>query len=202
MKSLLHSKKFRTNLYKWLFIYVGVMLLLTTVITYSRYMTSLQVADEARVTKYNVTIAPVGCKIISEVNNEDQTIKKTCDAGAYLESNKIEYYFSVDTTELEATSTFALTFKTNDKIPYFDIEKIEIVNSDLTSKIPEEIVCKEACNTKTIINNIEARQGKITYYAVTVNYKGNSSLTDDEKLKEQVYSDIVSIGYSATQVTK
>ena len=41
MKGLLHSKRFKENLYRWLFMYVGVIALLTTVITYSKYVTQL-----------------------------------------------------------------------------------------------------------------------------------------------------------------
>ena len=46
MKGLLHSKLFRKNLFTWLFMYIIVIGLFTTVVTYSKYISSMQNADK------------------------------------------------------------------------------------------------------------------------------------------------------------
>ena len=60
MKGLLRSKRFRHNLYKWVTMYVGVMLLFTVVVTYSRYMSSLEGSDQAKVARFEVGIRHKG----------------------------------------------------------------------------------------------------------------------------------------------
>ena len=46
MFKLLHSKLFRQNLFKWIFMYIAALGLLTSVITYSKYITAL-IHDES-----------------------------------------------------------------------------------------------------------------------------------------------------------
>lgn len=41
MKKLLQNKKFRTNLYKWFSMYICVMAIFTTVVTYSKYISNM-----------------------------------------------------------------------------------------------------------------------------------------------------------------
>ena len=59
MKGLLQSKIFRKNLKKWLCMYVGALLLLTTVVTYSKYISKYNVDDDARITKFDVTVKKI-----------------------------------------------------------------------------------------------------------------------------------------------
>ena len=57
MSKLLHSKTFRKNLFKWIFMYICALLVIFTVVTYSRYITKSSLGDEAKAAKFNLEIA-------------------------------------------------------------------------------------------------------------------------------------------------
>ena len=204
MKGLLQSKKFKDNLKKWLLVYIGVMLLLTTVITYSKYISKFLNDEEARPARFNVYIKPISCRA------------DACKSGTYLEPEEengklnINYYFSVDTTELEATADLYLSVVALDGM--FDIEKLEVINQDKSTK---ELICSNnmednaspcvATSGKyTTLKTIETKERALTYYAVTVSYKGNDNLYEedsDDVIMEHDYSDAIKIWYSAIQKT-
>lgn len=195
MKGLLQSKKFKQNLYKWLFMYVGVLLLLATVITYSRYIAGLLGAsDEARSAKFNVKVEPIGCNAIN----------KSCNTGAYLFDDEITYAFEVDPTELEANANLVVTVTADD-----DFEIIKIVQNDKTicqnkegstfcrSNINSSFIEGEIVDEEIPSNIITSNHKKLTYQ-VTVRYKK----TEEELIKNNYvydYNKIVNIGYSAIQ---
>lgn len=106
MKGLLRSKRFKENLRKWLFMYTGVMLLLTTVITYSKYISSLQIDDDARTSKFSFAIKEVNCSdYISDDNTCDAKSGEKCRPTQVITS-----CFKVDTSGLEVDSDLYLTF--------------------------------------------------------------------------------------------
>ena len=118
MKELLHSKLFRRNLYKWLFMYVGVMCLLTSVITYSKYITSMQNDDTARVAKFNVKITN---------NDVCDELEDKCHYGTLRPTEDYEYYFTVDTTELEVKTLLVTIVSVHDD---FNIIKLYDAETD------------------------------------------------------------------------
>ena len=90
MKGLLHSKRFKENLYRWLFMYVGVIALLTTVITYSKYVTQLIPTEEkARPAKFDVEIAN------TDSAGNDCTKVESVTTGIYRPTSEIKYYFKI-----------------------------------------------------------------------------------------------------------
>ena len=209
MKGLLHSKKFRTNLYKWLFMYVGVMLMLTTVITYSRYMTSLQISDEARTAKFNVQV--------KGIQQMCPGTSSTCNVGAYLVGNKMDYYFTVDPEELEVraeVSRLVIQVKNN-----FRIQKIDNVKISTNAEgMPVEEIIKTICDsstTNTCLGTESKATNTYTYslkepvlldlsnkeainYKVTLLYVG-----DNITNPEGVYIDkIITVDYTVEQKTK
>lgn len=183
MKGLLRSQKFRSKLYKWLFMYVGVMALFATVITYSKYISSFDGNDEARTAKFYAQIDYLGCQSKNESNG-------SCDAGTFRKTSPIEYRFAVNTTNFEVTTDFALTFivdSTNFKITKLldesNNKELDISNViDGKISVPDTIKDGVSQNTKKKISN----------YTLTVEYIGNNSLTKE-------YKDIVKVGYSAEQ---
>ena len=187
MKGLLHSKKFRNNLYKWLIAYVGVMLLLTTVITYSKYISSLEIGDEARATKFKVRIDFTNCSLASG---------KTCDSGVFLANEALKYSFSVDTSELEANALLALTITVNK-----DFEVLSLENKTTNTMICQkgETLCDG--NVISLFGSdgkiVPASKKDLTNYEITVKYTGNESTFN---YKEQKFTNIVKVGYSAMQV--
>lgn len=190
MKGLLHSKRFKKNLSKWLCMYIGVMLLLTTVITYSKYISSFMGKDEARAAKFKVMINSTGCVF--------DTTKESCDSGVYFRDDSITYFFTVDTRELEAAAEFVLSISVHDQ---FQVEKIVKGKSTLCEG--------DGCvlNSQNVISlltdqketeDILAGRGTITDYEVTVKFKGDDKDFENLNYQSQSYQ-IVTLGYSATQ---
>lgn len=91
MKGLLHSKKFKDNLKKWLCMYVGVILLLTTVITYSKYISSFQGNDKVETAKFNLKLEEI-----------------SVDNSTHLVTDPYIYKFLVDVSEIDVKSTLKL----------------------------------------------------------------------------------------------
>lgn len=198
MKGLLHSKRFRKNLKKWLFMYVGTLLLFTTVVTYSKYISSFGVSDEARVTKFNVVASP-----LNNTNCSGEDENKTCITDNYRPTSEIPYDFTVK-SELEVKTILALTINVDTN---FNILKIEEVVGDTTTPIykkDEEVsnsnytVSTESVEAGviTITRNIEASSTEEKIYRVTVKYKYDEKTYSSDKVKN---INVVRIDYSATQ---
>ncbi len=201
MRGLLQSKRFKQNLYKWLFMYVGVLLLLATVITYSRYIASLLGSNnDARSARFNVKVEPIDCNAID----------KKCDTGAYLFDDEIHYEFQVDTSELEANADlvvtitadkdFEITKITQNKIKTIcqnDTEGQNPCNSNIVSSFVDGKAENEEISSEEISSKVNSQT--LLTYQIIVKYKKT-----EEELKESNqyvfdYDKIVNIGYSAIQ---
>ncbi len=190
MRRLLHSKKFRANLYKWLFMYIGVMGIFTTVVTYSKYMTRLESSDAARPASFYVGISHVDC---SQINESDKT---TCESGTFRPTSEIEYTFKVDTSKVEVNTEFLLTLRARDE---FKIKKFQNVTAG-----KEPIILDNAVYTHTdaitvgqinnrLVGKMASSNTSEVIYKVTLQYTGNIKNVDPS------YDKIVQIGYTATQ---
>lgn len=193
MKGLLQSKRFKKNLSKWLCMYVGVLLLLTTVITYSKYISSFMGNDEARAAKFKVKINTNDCIL--------NATGESCDSGTYFRDDEITYKFVVDTTELEATADFVLTVAVDSK---FSI--IKIANGSNT--VCENDNCKaNIVNGQKVISlltdaskQITAGHGTSEEYTVIVKYSGtDEDFKDNLQYKAKENYQIVNLNYSAIQ---
>lgn len=182
MRELLHSKLFRRNLKKWLFMYVGVMCLLTCVITYSKYISEMHSSSDARAASFNVVAKFDGVC----ANNEE-----LCDMGSnFRPTEDLGYYFTVDTTGLEV-STLLVTNIIVDK--NFTIKNIYDV-TDGTEKEFTNYDINE--NTVSITENLSVNNMYVRKYKVVCQY----SNSDDTGYKITAsYNDVVKIGYSALQ---
>ena len=102
MRFLLHSEKFKKNLYKWIGLYILTIMLFTGVVTYSRYISSINAIDVARTAKFKVNIEPLyePCKNISE--------DTMCD-----------------TTELEVSSDLVITIMVKDSFTNLRLYNLE-----------------------------------------------------------------------------
>ncbi len=116
MKGLLQSKRFKSNLRKWLFMYVGVMALLTSVITYSKYITSMMAdPDSATVPKFNVFTEQLECP----------SADKECLNEYRPTGQRIPFYFTVNSEEIETEADLILTFAILNKFELIEISEIE-----------------------------------------------------------------------------
>lgn len=212
MKGLLQSKIFRKNLKKWLCMYVGALLLLTTVVTYSKYISKYNVDDDARITKFDVTVKNIENENLTctgEIDKLDCTTKDT-----YRPTTKIPYEFVV-TPNFEVNTLLATTIyvpasfnietleEINGKVLYDEKENIK--DSSITiSKLKDKnekgeevdtatiITITKKIDTDDIINSNTPKTYKIT---IKYNYDEETYLTAD---KENL--SVIKIGYSATQI--
>lgn len=178
MKGLLHSKRFRTNLYKWLFMYTGVMLLFTTVITYSKYMTRMYSNGEAVPAKFNVNIHCTEGIANNACGTTETKFRRT---------SKIEYSFTVDTRELEVEASFFMTITVD---PRFKVESLTKGSS--TTNLYKGA---NANGTFTTDEQIFNRSGKIENYKLVVSYNGPENVTLPD-------TQIIKIDYTAVQQKK
>lgn len=135
MGGLLHSKTFRQNLSRWVFMYIAIICLLTSVITYSKYISSLGAKDEARASKFNVLIEPL--PVDSECTSTgEQGGALVISCGSKRPTSVINYYFKV-VSEVEVPSNIILRVsggdnrnykKENDELSSMKIQSINLCN--------------------------------------------------------------------------
>ncbi len=223
MKGLLQSKRFRTNLYKWLFMYTGVMMLLITVITYSKYISSFTLKDSARSTKFNIAVDYLNCDQIED--------NESCSLGFYRPTSEIKYGFTLS-KEIEVKTILALSirihndFKMN-SLTINDIKYNLNYNEDSTKLISlsqgeEKYVAVHDISIgkdiiilptqeKLIINDIHSytlssivapNTNYIDKYQVAIKYNGD----DIDYLEEHNYNKdngyAISVDYSAKQTSE
>lgn len=197
MKGLLHSRKFKRNLMKWICMYVGVLLLFTSVVTYSRYVSKFSNGDNAKVSKFNIEI------IKGEVGSSSKS-------DPILPTDAIYYNFKV-VREFEVKTLLVLTVNAE---PGFIIEKIEedtgllIYSSSLShensfSYDKDGYHINDIDSKKVdIIRPITYAEGKIQKnYKITLKFDYSSVQDTYYKLSEKDLQErpIVNIDYSATQ---
>ncbi len=198
MKSLLRKKRVRINLYKWLGMYIGVIALFTSVVTYSKYITEISSSDNARVANFNININYDDGK-----NCKAGSSEATCLVGKYRPTSDISYYFTVDTTKLEVRTFFVLTMNVHPNFRIVGLEKLKDGTTDEYEKV--NLVNNQV---KKIVNT---NRGNETKYKLIVRYNGGKIVRDeddnplyyDETLApdEELPTKIVSVDYSALQIT-
>ena len=200
MKGLLHSKRFKENLYRWLFMYVGVIALLTTVITYSKYVTQLIPTEEkALPAKFDVEIANT-----DSAGNDCRKVE-CVTTGIYRPTSEIKYYFKFK-ADLEVSAEILLLVRINEayrddfKIVSVKESKVtgfETVTNDSTNN-PESIYRVKLENEQDSITNEYKPIEKV--YEVTVQYKDLDSFnskTDSNDFLEA--KNVLEVGYTAEQ---
>ncbi len=188
MKGLLHSKRFKENLYRWLFMYVGVIGLLTTVITYSKYVTKMVPHEETgRITNFKADIK------YTDKDGNPCVEGTRCTTGVYRPTSEIKYYFTLE-TEFEVLADLYLTTKIKDsETENFEIISIRNVTTDASVAVNGERYTLEIQNELDVDNRpVPTKE----VYEVTVKYKGTiSSSTDFSKEAKPV----IEVGYTAEQ---
>lgn len=169
MEILIQGERSRRNLYKWLGMYVLVLLLFTTVVTYSKYITKISSSDDARVASFNMNIN------YDNVSNCEAGEKDACVVGDYRPTSEIPYYFTVDTRKLEVRTFFVLTVN----VPYpYEIVKITRLD-DNKVVIPAEDEVDEL-NRINLSEVVEASKGKRSRYELVIRYNGGKIVKDDD----------------------
>lgn len=207
MKGLLQSKIFKKSLKKWLFMYVMCMGLFTTVVTYSKYISNmLDGGDEARVSKFNINLQYCNNELCEENNLEPNT-------DTYRPTSKMEYYFAIDSSNLEVNADLFITINTDN---HFKIEKIEkntngtyiTIDGSGKDNSGKIMTIKEYA----LAGNIEKLKYKVTvsYDETVKDYNSTGKIINGvEKdpetgiprytFEENKIYNVLTVGYSATQ---
>lgn len=191
MKKLLHSKVFRKNLFNWLFMYIAVIGLFTSVVTYSKYISGFQSDDTARVAKFNASITYDGiCKNLEK--------NEICNIGKFRPKENLSYYFTVDTTELEVTTIFVTRItilKQFNNIKIYDITETEQEITDTDIDIDIETTDEEIIYT--LSEELDTSNTYTRKYKITMNYDYENN--DNNHSEEHQINGAVTVGYSAVQ---
>ena len=183
MKYLLYSKSFKKNLAKWLGMYLGMICLLTVVVTYSRYISDLTSNEVARVAKFNVEVTYD--QTCSSLNSSE-----TCDYGSIRPTGSWVYYFTIDTRELEVSTTFVTNIVVDPDFNNYRLynvtngERLYVLDADYTINN----------NLITIVEDIDASSGYLRKYKLIIDYKNVNNYS-----QEYNYDNVVVVGYSAIQ---
>ena len=187
MKGLLQSKKFRKNLGKWLFMYVGVMLLLTSVVTYSKYISSLQGSGKAATARFELTVK---CSDNNGQNCGSSPLYRVDETTGPLILN---YKFTVDPSKLDV--------KSNLKLLIF-VDKSFIIDDISTGFMPCEnkdaSICPQNSNMY-YINTLSTTD--VLTFTMTVHYNEayKSELQNTNK-NAPLAKEVVAVGYKIDQV--
>lgn len=187
MKGLLQSRVFKKNLRKWLLMYIGVMVLLTTVVTYSKYISSFNAEDTARVTKFRVKIDFLG-------HNCSVTTAKTCNTGNILPYEDQYYTFTIDQSDLEVNTDLLITTRIDNS--NFYIKKLEELSGQTVKK-----TMTGNDQSLSISKDVLASDNSTITYRITVAYKNPTRDEDGDLIYDlnsnETYN--IYVGYSATQ---
>lgn len=177
MNSLLHSKRFKKNLFKWLMMYCGVLCMLTIVVTYSRYITTYNGSDDARVAKFALDMT------YSRIC-EGQGIGTTCDIGSTRPEEYLEYDFNIDATKGEVDTLIVANITIDENFEFVSLTPVNGNNMEYTL-LPNGIEFKG-----TMI------KGTKNTYKIKLKYK---KYYEDAYKTPIDYDKILKVDYSATQ---
>ena len=181
MSMLLHSKTFRKNLFKWIFIYLGVILLFTSVVTYSKYISDRSTTSATTIAKFKVDITKT--KICSNLDSSrcnyyDDEGNLIGEEYKFKPYDKLNFYFNVSTEELEVATKLVLTI-------HVDSSKIKVISINGEEQEDRSLI--------TIVNP-KMDLGTVLEYIIQVEPKG--TLYEEEVSMD----DVVRIDYSAVQI--
>lgn len=185
MKGLLHSKLFRKNLFKWLFMYITVIGLFTSVVTYSKYISNLQTNSSARPAKFDADIKYDVCPELMDNN--------ICDIGTFRPTSTLSYYFTVDATNIEVSAVFATVIEVNEQFKNIKIYDITNTKKELTA--PNDMT--KNGNKYTIVKDIEPNENYIRNYEITMEFD-HENYDYDYSSKHNI-TGVLKVGYSAVQ---
>lgn len=182
MKGLLHRKRFKKNLIKWLCMYVGAILLFTNVVTYSKYMSRQVMKDSSRVARFNIT-----------KNQRFPVIKD------YLPTEIIKYEFDINYI-FDVKTLLVLKINSSDTdfvIQYINEDDIPLYNVDGSTK-NDTITTNTDGSINITKNELYGTATKKYTIGVKYNYDGNENkyydLTSEQLIKK------ITIAYSAAQI--
>ncbi len=181
MGGLLHIKRFRQNMLKLFVIYLVVILSTTSVITYSRYITSMESTSYARPARFNIDVTK------GDICVAESTV---CNVTKYKPYDKLDYYFSVDTSQLEVTTMMVTTIDIDTHYNFVNIYEIEDEVETLIDINNNQDYSINGRKIK-ISQEVEAGLGTVKTYKIRLSYMGSSDTNPTY--------DAINVVFSATQ---
>ncbi len=203
MIGLLHSETFRKNLSKWIFMYVAVLCLLSSVITYSKYISNMSREEgDVRTSKFiiDVTNIPTDESCLPTDTNESIDLSKAssiCSTTSIRPSGEVESYFIVDTSKLEVNADIYVRVSSSNNIDVLRVEQVNKTNEKIADMELTKNEDGEGQIFTVVVDDIgDVDRETITYYRVVTKRKLTSDTTwnIDENEIHHLY-----IGYSAFQ---
>ncbi len=189
MSKLLHSKTFRGNLTKWIILYVLTLLIVTGVVTYSKYISSMATIDNARPAKFNVQITKGD---ICSTTSPD-----LCNLTSYKPYDKLEYKFTVNTEKVEVATDLVLNIIVNNDFEIISLNDVTIPenlgSNKLNTTMSDNTELSLENNLFTLISEVGPTKINKKEYILKLKFKNNSYKI------EHNYKEIVNVGYSAIQ---
>ncbi len=177
MNSLLHSRRFKKNLLKWLIMYSISLGMLTMVVTYSRFITTYTSTDVARPAKFALDFA-------YERICDGQESGTACDLGSMRPEEYLEYDFNIDAKKSEVDTLVVANITIDDNFEFVSLLPVSGNNMSYT----------------LLANGIEFKgtmpKGTINTYKIKLRYKEYN--TDAYKTAIN-YDSILKVDYAATQ---
>lgn len=169
MSGLLHIKRFRQNMFKLFVIYIVVMLSTTSVITYSRYITSMESTAYARPARFDIEIDQ-GDVCVANTN----ICKEGSGVSKFKPYDQLDYYFTVDTSQLEVTTDMDTTITIDS---HFNFVSIYEKNSD--DEEYSELTINEDYTVSSravyVYQKVIAGEGSVKSYKIRISYRENST---------------------------
>ena len=204
MGKLLHSKTFKNNLIKWLFIYTSVILIFMSVVTYSRYITSNTTTDKTRTAKFNISIEQ------GDICSTTSPDLCNLESNQYKPYDELEYYFTVDTKNFEVLTYLVLSVNVDENFDIISItditdennEQEKLITDNLNSSFEDETTIEYKGNNKF---NLESTVGAYTKQEISnqeniKKYKVKIKYANENNQTLYNSSKAVTIFFSAEQI--
>ncbi len=190
------SKQLKKNLLKWIFMYVSVIALFTSVVTYSKYISSFKQEEQARAAKFIFKINP-----IANSCSDNDEVTSLCTV-SQKRPTSLNYSFEIDTSLMEVNATYHFSLYINNAFAPFsnDFLTDEGKNVIETNKGSSNVKIGSSIYTiYTLQEQIEANlnsQNKKTY---NVHLKYNGGINGYKALSENQTYQVLVVGYSVVQ---
>ncbi len=187
MSNLLHSKTFRGNLTKWVILYILALLIVTGVVTYSKYISSMTSTDAARQASFKVKI--------DKGDICSTTSPDLCNLTSYKPYDQLEYKFSINTEKVEVLTELIVNITVNSDFEVISLNDVTIPqnNNKFETTMSDNVELSFENNLFTLMGEVGPGKNNVKNYILKLRFKNSSYKVGYD------YDKIVNVGYSAIQ---
>lgn len=188
MKEVLNNKQFIKKVLKWLIMYFLVLGLFSSVVTYSRFISSKIITnqEDVRIARFDVKVLPISCSTISDPDCIDSTPTKSTRL-----NNKVHLYFKTDTTNMEVKSEIIYLITINNEKNIFNEYNLYEIKENTPEKLISSGTVNNGSSQVEFKQIVEASLGEKKQYKLVLSVKDYTATYQSE---------LVTIGYTAKQI--